>query len=59
MTSIDGLLQDTWLFIIYVKNGGLLPEYPLLHQQGITLVEKARQRMDEQVSPMTKKTAGM
>lgn len=48
MTSVDGLLQDTWLFVLRLKNGGVLPDDRELHQQGIALVEGSQKAFAEQ-----------
>ncbi|TPG61978.1 type VI secretion system protein TssL, short form [Ewingella americana] len=48
MTSIDGLLQDTWLFVLRLKNGGVLPDDRELHQQGVALVEYTQKALAEQ-----------
>ncbi len=47
MTSIDGLLQDTWLFVLRLKNGGVLPDDHELHQQGVALVESTQKALEE------------
>lgn len=48
MTSVDGLLQDTWLFVLRLKNGGVLPDDHELHQQGIALIEGSRKALAEE-----------